>query len=73
MSIDARVILETPKFRVIKAVEGEKVTYVFEKADGFDALGVQRWRELKFGEAEATSRMFRDYIIEQVREQEKNQ
>ena len=72
MSDGPRVLLSTPKFRVVRAVEGNRVAYVFEKADGCDALGVERWRDLKFGEADSVARMLRDYIIEQAIKQERD-
>jgi hypothetical protein len=46
-----------------------------EKADGCDALGVERWREVNVGQAETVSRWLRDWIIqhalacEQLKEQ----
>lgn len=66
-----RVLLDAKRFRVVRTVEGSKVTYVFEKNDGCDALGVERWRDLKFGEADAVSKMLRDWIIEHVAKQDK--
>jgi hypothetical protein len=48
-------------------VELPNNTKVVEKADGCDFLGVERWRELKFGEAESTARMLRDWIFDHLR------
>lgn len=64
MSDGPRVLLQTERFRVVELDNGNKVV---EKSDGADALGVERWRELKFGEAESTARMLRDWIFDHLR------
>lgn len=44
--IDARLIATDGEFRIVKQTEGERVTYVLEKHDGFDAFGVERWKNI---------------------------
>jgi hypothetical protein len=62
-------------FRIVRVEMGERITNVLEKADGCDALGVERWREVNVGQAETVSRWLRDWIIqhalacEQLKEQ----
>ena len=60
---DARVIASDPKFRIVRVEAGERVSYTLEKHDGHDALGVERWKELRVGEADNLTRSLRDYII----------
>jgi phage gp45-like len=55
------VIVEDAKFRIVRLAEGDKVIYVTETPDGCDALGVERWRELKMDNKHWGA--FRDYII----------
>ncbi len=43
---DARIIATDGEFRIVRVEEGERVTYTLEKHDGFDALGVDRWKNL---------------------------
>lgn len=68
MSIDAAIIAQHEKWRIVKQTEGEKVTYVLEKQNGFDALGVERWQDVKLGDASVDSitRQMRDFIIQQA-------
>ena len=67
-----RILLQTAKFRIVELHDGNKVV---ERADGADALGVERWRLLKFAEAADTATMLRDWIFshlsrcDQVKEQ----
>jgi hypothetical protein len=56
----ARILLETDKFRVVEDDNGNKSV---ERFDGVAAMGEPRWRDLKFGEADATSRLLRDWIF----------
>lgn len=44
--VDARLIATDGEFRIVKQTDGERVTYVLEKHDGFDAFGVERWKNL---------------------------
>ena len=65
MSDGPKVIVEDAKFRIVR-VDG---TYITETPDGCDALGVERWRELKMDNQ--YWRAFRDYIIRAHVAQEK--
>lgn len=58
---DARVIVQTPKFRIVEAADGTKLT---ERFDGIDAMGGERWGPLKVAEADSVGRWFRDWIFE---------
>jgi hypothetical protein len=51
------------KFRIVRIEDGDRVTNVLEKADGFDALGCERWRTVNVGEADNLTRWMRDFII----------
>lgn len=44
--IDAQLIATDGEFRIVKQVEGDRVTYILEKQDGFDAFGVERWKNI---------------------------
>lgn len=70
MNAGPRVVGGNHRFRVVRT---DNATYIFEKADGADALGVERWRELKFGEAHDVAKLLRDYIIELLRAGAKDQ
>jgi hypothetical protein len=59
-----RVVFQTDKFRVVEGANGNKTV---EKFDGYDAMGGDRWRDLKFGEADAVSRLLRDWIFDHCR------
>jgi hypothetical protein len=63
MSDGPRILLDTGKFRVVELANGNKV---IEKADGADALGVERWRDLKLGEADRVAVLLRDWIFAHV-------
>ena len=63
---EARILATDGKFRIVRAEDGEKVTYTLERHDGYDALGVERWKELRVGEADNLTRQLRDYIIAQA-------
>ena len=63
MSDGPRIVLEHAKFRIVEIHDGTKV---MEKPDGADALGVERWKEIRFGDAEYTARMLRDWIYEHL-------
>ena len=58
-----RILLLTPRFRIVEVGDGNKV---MERPDGCDALGVERWRECKFGDAETNARMVRDWIFQHL-------
>lgn len=60
MSDGPRVVLLAERFRIVELANGDKT---LERLDGTDAMGGERWRELKFGEADATSRLLRDWIF----------
>lgn len=60
MSDGPRVVLLADRFRIVELANGDKT---LERLDGTDAMGGERWRELKFGEADATSRLLRDWIF----------
>ena len=49
------------KFRIVRDEVGDKVTYTVEAPDGCDALGVERWKELRMDNKHWSA--FRDYII----------
>jgi hypothetical protein len=55
-----RVLVQADKFRVVEAANGDKTV---ERFEGYAAMGEERWRDLKFGEADATSRLLRDWIF----------
>lgn len=44
--VDVRLIATDGEFRIVKQTEGERVTYFLEKQDGFDAFGVERWKNI---------------------------
>lgn len=43
---DARLIATDNEFRIVRVEDGDRVTYVLEKHDGFDAFGVERWKNI---------------------------
>ena len=55
------VIASDDKFRIVKLEDGDRVTYVIEKQDGCDALGVERWRDVSSDSP--IVRALRDWII----------
>jgi hypothetical protein len=65
VSIDAVVIAggEKDGFRIVRQTSGEKVTYLVEMPDGWDALGVERWKDVS-AEGKVVKTM-RDFIIRQ--------
>jgi len=54
--------LETEKFRIVRVGDEN----VFEKREGLDAMGVPRWRELRFADADNVARMLRDFILSRL-------
>ena len=68
--IEATIIAgaERDGFRIVKQVEGEKVTYVVELPDGNDALGCERWKDVS-ADGKVVKAM-RDYIIRAALKQE---
>lgn len=58
-----RILATDGKFRIVRVEDGERVTNVLEKHDGFDALGCERWREINVGQVETIARQLRDWII----------
>jgi hypothetical protein len=69
------IIAQHEKWRIVRVVDGERVTYILEKHDGFDALACERWKEVRLGEASVDSitRQMRDFIIQQAVKAEKEQ
>lgn len=63
MSDGPRIIATDGKFRIVRIEQGERVSNVLERADGCDALGVERWKEIDVGAGESISRRLRDWII----------
>ena len=63
MSDGPRILASDGKFRIVRIVDGERVTNVLEKADGCDALGAERWRTVNVGEVDTVTRHLRDWII----------
>jgi hypothetical protein len=61
MSDGPTIIVQDDKFRIVRITEGDRVTYVTERPDGCDALGVERWAELKMDNKHWAA--FRDYMI----------
>lgn len=64
MADGPREVIRTEKFRIVQGANGD---YSVEKYEGYDAMGGERWRDLKFGEADATSRLLRDWIFSHAR------
>jgi hypothetical protein len=58
-----RVIATDGKFRIVRIEDGQRVDHVLEKADGCDALGVERWKDINVGAGESLSRQLRDWIV----------
>jgi hypothetical protein len=58
---DPVVIVSDPKFRIVRLEEGDRITYVTETPDGCDAMGAERWRELRMDNKHWVA--FRDWII----------
>lgn len=71
-----RIVLQTEKFRIVETGDGTKTA---ERFEGRDAMGDPRWRELRIGEADNISRLFRDWIFAHcatcpaLKEQESNE
>jgi hypothetical protein len=42
-----RIVAEDQAFRIVRTEDGTRVTYVMEVPDGCDALGCERWRDVK--------------------------
>jgi len=68
---EPRILASDGKWRIVRIEDGDKVGHVLEKQDGYDALGVERWKELRVGEADGLTRQLRDYIIAQAVKAEK--
>jgi hypothetical protein len=73
MSTNGPHILSTNMDGKIRLVQLQNGTKVIDKHDGADSLGVERWRELRFGDAENMARWMRDWVIELVRERGQEQ
>lgn len=58
-----RILATDGKFRLVRVEEGERVSYVLEKQDGFDALGCERWKETNVGSGEGLAKQLRDWIV----------
>lgn len=63
MPNEPRVLTQTPKWRIVETPDGNKHT---ERFDGIDAMGGERWGNLKIAEADNVSRWFRDWIYEHL-------
>lgn len=63
MSSGPRILAADGRFRIVRIEDGESVKNVLEKADGCDALGVERWREVDVGRSETITRYLRDWVI----------
>lgn len=63
MSHSPRILASDGKWRIVRVEDGERVTNVLEKHDGFDALGCERWKSLNVGEADTITRQLRDWVI----------
>ena len=55
------IVVQDECFRIVRLTDGERVTYVVETPDGADALGNERWRELRMDNKHWVA--FRNYII----------
>ena len=60
MADTPRVLIQTPKFRIVETAKGTKV---LEKHNGFDAMGGDQWRDMAMGEADNVTRWLRDWIF----------
>lgn len=56
-------------FRLVRVEDGERVTHILETPDGCDALGVERWREVKINGSAMTA-LF-GYLIKIATKQER--
>lgn len=63
MTDGPRVLVQTPRFRIVEGVDGTKHT---ERFDGVDAMGGERWGVLKVSDADNVGRWFRDWIFEHL-------
>jgi hypothetical protein len=60
-----RVLATDGKWRIVRVEDGERVTNVLEKHDGFDALGCERWKEINVGTVgDSLSRQLREWIVQ---------
>lgn len=57
---EPRVLIQTPKFRIVLRADGTKV---LEKHFGTDAMGGDQWRDMAMGEADNVTRWLRDWIF----------
>ncbi len=62
--VEATIVAGDHTFRIVKQVQGQRVTYLLELPDGFDALGVERWKDVSADGK--VVRVMRDYIIRSV-------
>lgn len=64
MTDGPHVLIADEKFRIVRVTQGQNVIYIFEKADGCDALGCERWREVASDGAGSTPfKWLRDQVI----------
>lgn len=61
MNDGPRVVVLTDKFRVVEGANGNKT---LERFEGLDAMGGERWRDLRIGEADNVTRLLRDWLFE---------
>jgi hypothetical protein len=59
-----RILASDGKFRLVRLEDGERVTNILEKHDGFDALGCERWKEANVGSGEGLAKQLRDWIVQ---------
>lgn len=62
--VEATIVAGDHTFRIVKQVAGQRVTYLLELPDGFDALGVERWKDVS-SDGKVVKAM-RDFIIRSV-------
>jgi hypothetical protein len=63
------ILVADDKFRIVRLEDGDRVTYVVETPDGCDALGCERWRELRMDNKHWIA--FRDYMIRAALKEQK--
>ena len=63
MTNGPRILATDGKFRIVRIEDGDRVTNVLEKHDGYDALGCERWKEASVGSGEGLAKQLRDWII----------
>ena len=59
-----RILASDGKWRIVRIESVERVTNILEKHDGFDALGVERWKTVNVGEVDTITKQLRDWVIQ---------